>query len=56
MEAGGAKSLAEAISLYDAGCDRIGTTMAEPILTEWKRALAERAKAAAAPIETPCEQ
>lgn len=49
----GAKSLEDALKLYDAGCDRISTTAAEPMVTEWKRVLAERAKAAAGELETP---
>ena len=48
----GAKSLEDALKLYEAGCDRISTTAAEPMVTEWKRLLAERAKAAAATGKT----
>ena len=48
LQANGVNSLDEALALYDAGCGRIGTSVAEPMLVEWKDRLAEKAKAAAA--------
>ena len=45
VQANGVVSLDEALALYDAGCGRIGTDRAEPMLVEWKQRLAEKAKA-----------
>ncbi len=52
LQASGANTLDEALRLYDAGCDRIGTTVAETILGEWKKRLTEQAKAAEAQLKT----